>query len=114
MQRLRVLFVCGRNQWRSPTAAAIYAQDPRLETRSAGLSPGSRHRVSRRDLEWADLVLVMERKHQNRLRELFAGYEDLPSIQSLDISDDFEFMDPQLGELIRDAVEPLLDSSRPS
>ena len=31
-----VLFVCGRNQWRSPTAARIYANDQRIEVRSAG------------------------------------------------------------------------------
>jgi len=60
----RILFVCGRNQWRSPTAAKIYANDQRIEVRSVGVSPQSARRVSRRDMEWADLVLVMEPEHK--------------------------------------------------
>jgi predicted protein tyrosine phosphatase len=55
-----VLFVCGRNQWRSPTAERLYRADPRVEVRSAGVSPKSRHQISRSDIEWADLILVME------------------------------------------------------
>lgn len=70
-QKPHILFVCGRNQWRSPTAAETYASDQRIEVRSAGVSPLSAHRVSKQDLEWADLVLVMEPKHEERLVGMF-------------------------------------------
>jgi protein-tyrosine phosphatase len=99
-----ILFVCGRNQWRSPTAARIYGNDQRIEVRSAGVSPQSIHRASQRDLEWADLVLVMETEHKARLREIFKDMQ-LPPIDSLDIPDDYGYMDPELVTLIREGTE---------
>ena len=102
--RLRVLFVCGRNQWRSPTAAAIYQSDPRLEVRSAGVSPTSRRRLARPDLAWADVVMVMEHRHAERIRANFRDLR-LPTIVTLEIEDEFRFMDPELCERLRQAVE---------
>jgi len=104
-----ILFVCGRNQWRSPTAARVYADDQRIEVRSAGVSPQSAHRVSQRDLEWADLVLVMEPEHKARLREMFKALQ-LPPIECLDIPDDYRFMDEALVTLIRDGTESHLSA----
>ena len=104
-----ILFVCGRNQWRSPTAARIYANDQRIEVRSAGISPQSAHRVSQRDLEWADLVLVMESEHKARLRDVFKDIQ-MPPIESLDIPDDYGYMDPELVKLIREGTETWLNS----
>lgn len=69
--RLRVLFVCSRNAWRSPTAERVWRDDSRLAVRSAGTSPRARRTVSARDLDWADVVLVMEPRHRDRLRERF-------------------------------------------
>ncbi len=107
--RLRVLFVCGRNQWRSPTAERIYRDDPRVEVRSAGVSSGAKRRVSAKDLAWADLVLVMERSHRSRLREQFRDKPESPPIGSLDIPDDYAFMDPELVRLLREGVEGWLE-----
>jgi len=107
-RRVRVLFVCGKNQWRSPTAEEIYRRDPRLEVRSAGVSPSASRRVSEKDLDWADLVLTMERKHRSRIEEQFRHRDDLPPIRVLDIPDDFQRMDPELVDLIRERVEPIL------
>jgi len=56
----RVLFVCSRNQWRSPTAEAIYRNHPLVEALSAGVSSSARRRVSAKLLQLADLILVME------------------------------------------------------
>ncbi|MDB6071323.1 MAG: low molecular weight phosphotyrosine protein phosphatase, partial [Verrucomicrobiales bacterium] len=64
----RVLFVCGKNQWRSPTAEAVYRQDPRMEVRSAGVAGEARRKVTARDLEWALIIFTMEPKHGARLR----------------------------------------------
>lgn len=105
---MKLLFLCSRNHWRSPTAEAIYQNDPRVQVRSAGTSSSARIRVSEKLLQWADLICVMEHTHKRRLREQFADlYTDL-DIEVLDISDDYEFMDPTLMELIRERVEPLL------
>ena len=106
--RPHILFVCGRNQWRSPTAARIYANDQRVEVRSAGVSPQSPHCISERDLQWADLVLVMERKHRSRILDRFRHLADPPPIESLEIPDAYGYMDEELVELIAEATGPHL------
>jgi predicted protein tyrosine phosphatase len=104
----KLLFFCSRNHWRSPTAEALYQNDPRVEVRSAGISASAQRRVSEKLLRWADLVLVMEHEHKRRLREQFSDLIHELRIEVLDIPDDYEFMDPELIELIRLRVEPLL------
>lgn len=105
---MKILFICSRNQWRSPTAEAVYKEDARVQVRSAGTSTTARTRVSEKLLRWADLVCVMEFKHKRRLQDHFPeAYRDL-HVEVLDIPDDFQFMDPALVELIQDRVEPLI------
>jgi predicted protein tyrosine phosphatase len=109
MQKPHFLFVCGRNQWRSPTAEAIYRNDPRVEVRSAGVSSQSNHQISARDLHWADLVLVMEREYKSRILQEFRDHPNLPPIVSLEIPDTYERMDPELVALIEKGTEPHLN-----
>jgi predicted protein tyrosine phosphatase len=101
----RVLFVCSRNQWRSPTAERIYRNDPRIEVRSAGVASSAKRRLSEKDLTWADLVLVMERKHAAFIRQQYQNHPDLPALVSLDIPDEYRFMDSELVQLLRDKIE---------
>ena len=103
---MNLLFLCSRNQWRSPTAEAIYQNDPRVEVRSAGVSAAARRKVTEKLLLWADLVLVMEHGHKRRVREQFPAAADGLRIGVLDIPDDYRFMDAELIALIRDRVEP--------
>ena len=103
----KILFVCSRNQWRSPTAARIYANDQRIEARSGGVSQQSAHRVSQQDMEWADLILVMETRHKTRLQEMFREMQR-PPIECLEIPDDFSLMDDALIDLIRVGTESQL------
>jgi predicted protein tyrosine phosphatase len=105
----RLLFLCSRNHWRSPTAEAVYQNDPRVEVRSAGVSASAQRRVTEKLLRWADLVLVMEHAHKQRLREQFPELIRDLRVEVLDIPDDYEFMNPELVTLIRERVEPLLD-----
>jgi predicted protein tyrosine phosphatase len=102
MDKPRILFVCGRNQWRSPTAERIYRNDPRVHVRSAGVSVKSGRQISADDLSWADLVVVMEQRYKSRI---LATFRDHPPIVSPDIPDEFEFMDEELIKLIRESVE---------
>jgi len=59
---MNILFVCSRNQWRSPTAEAVYKNHPTHDARSAGTSDTARIRVSMKLMDWADVVFVMEKK----------------------------------------------------
>ena len=68
------------------------------------MSGKSPHAISNSDLEWADLILVMETRYKGKLLGLFRDL-DLPPIESLDIPDDYEYMDEDLVELIKSGVE---------
>jgi predicted protein tyrosine phosphatase len=109
----RVLFICSRNQWRSPTAEAIYRNDPRVEALSAGVSPSAKRRVSAKLLQWADLIVVMEPEHKRRLLSQFADLGPDLSIHVLDIPDDYAFMDPELVDLIRERTQAILAETDP-
>lgn len=100
---MNVLFVCSRNQWRSPTAERIFRDRSDINVRSAGLSSKSPRKLSQNDLEWADVVFAMEREHQVRIREEFSNS---PPIEVLEIPDEYEFMDSRLVTLLREEVEP--------
>lgn len=105
---MNVLFVCGRNQKRSPTAATVFRNHPGIEVRSAGVSDKSRRRVTETDVIWADVILVMESKYQKRIREQFRHLENLPAIHSLEIPDDYEYMDTELVEILNKIVPTFL------
>ena len=105
--RLRVLFVCALNQWRSPTAETIYRNDPRLQVRSAGVRTDAERHISSADVSWAEVIFVMDREQQSWIRERFREFA-LPAIRVLDIPDTLIYMDPELQRLLREAIEPEL------
>ncbi|MFH0130678.1 2'-5' RNA ligase family protein [Variovorax sp. VaC1] len=103
-----VLFICSRNQWRSPTAEQLWRRHPLISARSAGTSPNARHRVSIDDIEWADLILVMEEKHKSRLVAEFKRTLEHKPIHVLDIPDEYKYMDPALIEELERSVPSIL------
>jgi predicted protein tyrosine phosphatase len=110
--RIHLLFVCSRNQWRSPTGEQVWRRDPRVQVRSAGTSAGARRVVSAADLAWADVVLVMEDKHKSRLLAEYRALLLHKALHVLDIPDDYKYMDPDLVELLGDPVAELLGLDR--
>lgn len=104
-----LLFICSRNQWRSPTAEEIWRRHPEVNVRSAGTSPKARKTVNEKDIEWADMIIVMEKKHKNRLVAQFTRMLDFKPIQILDIPDEYRFMDPELIEELKARVTPLIE-----
>jgi len=105
-----VLFVCGKNKLRSPTAEQIFADWPGIETASAGISADSDVPVSAELLEWADLVFVMEQAHRSKLSARFKSHLGKAKVICLDIPDNYEFMDPRLIRVLQDKVPPHLPS----
>lgn len=101
---LNVLFVCSRNRLRSPTAEAVFAGAEGLEVASAGTSPDADERVTPELLQWADVVLVMEARHKRVLTREFGRWLRGKRIGVLDVPDRFDFMDPELVELLRERV----------
>ncbi len=103
---IRILVLCSRNKRRSRTAETLFRNDPRMEIRSAGLSPDSTRRVTETDLRWADRILVMEDKHARRLREEWQHLQ-LNRLEVLHIEDEYAYMDDELVSLLNDLI-PLI------
>ncbi len=103
-----VLFVCGRNRLRSPTAEAVFSGRDGIEVASAGVGDDADTPVDAELLEWADVVFVMEKSHRAKLNARFGAALRNTRIVCLDIPDDFAFMDPELVRLLEAKVGPLL------
>lgn len=103
---LRVLFICAKNRLRSPTAEQVFADWPGVETASAGVNRDADIPVSPELLEWAELILVMESSHRRKLAEKFRRSLANKPIHSLNIPDDFAFMEPALVQMLQERVPP--------
>ncbi len=103
---MRVLFLCSRNKLRSPTAEFIFANQPGIETDSAGLAKDAEIRLSEEQIEWADLIFVMERVHRSRLSQSFPRALKAKKIVVLGIPDNYEFMDEDLIAILRKKCTP--------
>jgi predicted protein tyrosine phosphatase len=103
-----ILFVCSKNQWRSPTAETLYRKQPGLSVRSAGTSASARRHLTADDVQWADIIFVMEDKHLSRMRAEHGHLLADRSVHVLDIPDDYKYMAPELVELLRSSVDSIL------
>ena len=105
---IKVLFVCSRNQWRSPTAEQVWRKHPGVQARSGGTSPNARHPVSGEDINWADIICVMEEKHKSRLQASYRNLMMNKAVYVLDIPDEYKYMDAELVDIINEAVSGIL------
>jgi predicted protein tyrosine phosphatase len=102
-----ILFICSRNQWRSPTAERIFRQKG-YSVRSAGTCPNAKRSVSVADIKWANEIFVMEKKHKNRIVAKFTRLVEHKPIHILNIPDEYRFMDPNLVSHLEDSMIPYL------
>jgi predicted protein tyrosine phosphatase len=103
-----ILFICGANKLRSPTAEQLFAKLPNIETDLAGLNAEAHVRVSPEQFEWADIIFVMEKSMRTKLAKQFRKHLSGKRVVSLDIPDKYTFMQPELVELLEKKVGPLL------
>jgi predicted protein tyrosine phosphatase len=109
MYREQLLFVCSRNQWRSPTAAALFADSDRYVAKSAGTSDSARIKITPGLINWADRLFVMEKRHAAIIQR---NYPDLiadKSIVVLHITDDYQYMDSELIDILNSCLAEYLD-----
>ncbi len=107
-KEINLLFVCSRNQWRSPTAEKIYKNKPMISARSAGTSPNARRCVSGADIQWADIIFVMETKHKSKILADFPGESKHKKIIVMGIEDNYQYMDEELVEEISYCVDAVI------
>ena len=79
-----------------------------LSVRSRATAKAAVQTIRTSDLVWADLILVMEDKHRQRILADFPGEAKYKPLHVLDIPDEYRFMDDELVDLIRSAAEPII------
>ena len=105
--RKRVLCCCSAGVLRSPTTAAVLCQEPyNFNTRSAGLENYALIPVDEVLLSWAHEIVVMEPHQQFQVLDLCSEFQiAVPEVKVLNIPDNFEYMQPELVKLIKEAYE---------
>lgn len=101
---MKLLFICSKNKWRSLTAEKIFEQYAGYLVKSAGTEEGARIKVNAGHIGWADLIFVMEKKHERRLHEKFRQELIGKQLIRLDIPDEYEFMNEELIEILESRV----------
>lgn len=98
---MRVLFLCGKNRCRSPTAEVVFGRLAGVETDSAGVRDDADVVVSAEQVVWADVVAVMERRYLKPLQQR-VGMAVLrgKKVVNLDVADDYDAMDEALIALL--------------
>jgi predicted protein tyrosine phosphatase len=102
---IKILFVCSRNRRRSLTAETIFKEIATWRVRSAGTEEGARIKVTAGHLGWADVIVVMEKRHKERLRQAYAEALTEKPCVCLFIADDYEYMDVKLVGLLRQKMK---------
>ena len=101
---MNVLFVCNQNKNRSKTAEELFHKE--FVTSSAGLY--SEPSVREEQLQWADVVVVMEDAQRYELGKRFPTQYLRKRIVSLNIPDVFQYNQPELVELLKARIEETL------
>ncbi len=100
----RILFVCSENRLRSPTAEAVFSKYEGVEAIGAGTNPDAATPVTGDLIEWADVILVMEKSHKNEISKKFRAHLKNKKIGVLDIPDIYHYMEPVLVQLLENKV----------
>jgi predicted protein tyrosine phosphatase len=102
------LFICSQNKLRSPTAEAVFAKWPGIETDSAGTNNDAETVLTPEQIDWADIIFVMEKTHRNKVSKKFRKHLNGKRIVCLDIPDDYDYMQPELVTLLEAKVARFL------
>lgn len=98
---VKLLFVCSRNRWRSPTAEAVLNQVDGVTAISAGINHDAETPLSGDLIEWADRIYVMETAHKKKIEREYATLLKRKPVRNLAIPDNYRFMDEALVTRIR-------------
>jgi predicted protein tyrosine phosphatase len=104
MLHQNLLFVCSRNKRRSLTAEMIFRKNEAFTVKSCGTSPQARVTINAKMIRWADVILVMEKRHRDIIVEQFETELHGKIIKVLHIPDEFEYMDDALVEILEERL----------
>jgi predicted protein tyrosine phosphatase len=100
----KLLFVCSENRLRSPTAEAVFSKYDGIEAIGCGTNSDAETTLSGDLVEWADVVLVMQKSHRNKVSKKFKELLTGKRLVCLDIPDNYDCMQPELIRLLEAKV----------
>ena len=103
-----LLFICSENRLRSPTAEAVFTEYEGIQAIGAGTNNDADTPVSGDLIEWADIILVMEKIHKNKISKKHKELLKDKRLIVLDIPDNYECMQPELIQLLKAKVSRVL------
>lgn len=106
MRKKRLLFVCTGNVDRSPTDEYLFDGVEGVEAKSAGTSIATTVPLTKEPIEWADLVFVMEYRHQKA--PLKIAPQSWKKIENLDVPDDYYRNQPELKTLLKNKLQKFI------
>ncbi|MGQ9644439.1 MAG: low molecular weight protein tyrosine phosphatase family protein [Ignavibacterium sp.] len=106
----KVLFVCTQNRLRSLTAEKIFSNYELVEVKSAGLDPHARKHLTSEMVKWADIIFVMERVHQENIKNKYQEELKGKKLICLNIPDEYDFMQAELIDILKEKVPRYLKS----
>jgi len=77
--------------------------------RSAGTEENARIKITAGLIGWADIVFVMEKKHERRIQQKYREELKSKKIIRLDIEDEYEYMNEELIELLKNRVSEYIE-----
>ena len=79
-----------------------------MEAIGAGTNSDAATPVSGDLVEWADVILVMEKSHKNKITKKYKELLKGKRLVVLDIPDNYEYMQPELIQLLKTRVPRLV------
>jgi len=101
---MNVLFVCSENRLRSPTGEEVFSQYEGVNAIGCGTNSDAETPVSGDLIEWADVILVMEKSHKNKISKKFKDLLKGKKLACLDIPDNYDCMEPELVRILKSKV----------
>ena len=101
---LKILFVCTGNVDRSRTAEEMFKDINGYEVRSAGTSIAANVCLSRELVDWAEIIFVMENKHEKAVLKL--DPQAWEKVECLEVPDKFYHNQPELRRLLIEKLRP--------
>lgn len=95
---MKILFVCNQGKHRSKTAAELIKDD--FETKYSGIYTN----INKEDLNWADLILVMEDHQRKEISIKFPKEYLTKQILCLDVPDIYSYNQPELISLLEERL----------
>ncbi|HLD12812.1 MAG TPA: hypothetical protein VJB87_04435 [Candidatus Nanoarchaeia archaeon] len=99
---MNILFICNLGKNRSKTAAELFKRNH--ATQAAGIYTN----LQEEQLQWADLIIVMEEHQRENLAQNYPKYYLTKQITNINIPDMYNYNNPELKRLLQERIQPLL------